>query len=117
MPDSRLKPYCDHMYDLVQRVRQFVEGAVAPAVDAELRDRPTATRKRDNAIQITFTRILRWLITFERLNQTHDVQAVGAGARGIFEHYLDLKWFELKPDEIYLERFWAYPDVDRYLAA
>jgi hypothetical protein len=56
-------------------------------------------------------------MTFEKLNATRDVQAVGTGARCVFEHYLDLCWLHRFPDEIYLERFWAYPDVDRYWAA
>ncbi|MEA2708186.1 MAG: hypothetical protein QOF78_787 [Phycisphaerales bacterium] len=44
-----------------------------------------------------------------------DVQAVGAGARAIYELYLDLRWFKSKPDEVYLHRFREYSDVDRYM--
>ncbi len=117
MPETPLTPYCNHMYDLVQRVRDFIDGAVAPAINAQLRLRERSTRKRDNAIQITFVRVVRWLTTFKKLNLTVDLQAVGAGARGVFEHYLDLKWFEQKPEEKYLDRFWAFPEVDRYRAA
>lgn len=117
MSETPLTTYCNHMYDLVQRVRHIILDDVVPVSEEQLRQRPRESRKRDNAIQITFMRIIRWLMTFEKLNSTHDIQAVGAGARGVFEHYLDLRLFERMPGEKYLDRFWAFPDVDRYRAA
>jgi hypothetical protein len=45
------------------------------------------------------------------------MQAIGAGARCIFEHYLDLRWLQKFPAETWFERFRAFPDVDRYMAA
>lgn len=116
MPETEFSEYCGHMYRLVQRLLDFVDGAVIPTIDAQVRTRPVCMRRRDNAIQITFVRIVRWLKTLARLNSSHDVQAVGAGARGVFELYLDLRWFERFPQPEYVERFCAYPDVAMYLA-
>jgi hypothetical protein len=45
------------------------------------------------------------------------MQAIGTGARCVFEHYLDLRWLQKFGDEIWLDRYWGYPNVDRYMAA
>ena len=116
-PRSPFTEYCGHIYRLVQRLRGFVVGPVTTAIDEAVKSHPEASRRRDNAVQVTFVRIVRWLKTLDKLNQTHDVQAVGAAARGIFEHYLDLKWFEKFPQPEYIERLCAHPDVIMYLAA
>ena len=117
MPETPFTEYCGHMYRLLQRLHDFIMGAVAPGIDSQLAHRPESARKRANAIQVTFVRIFRWLKTLDKLNQTHDVQAVGAAARGVFELYLDLRWFEKFPEPEYLERFCAFPDVTMYMAA
>ena len=57
------------------------------------------------------------MISLERLNQTHDLQAVGTSARAIFEHYLDLKWLQTFPEEEWFRRFREFVDVESYLAA
>jgi hypothetical protein len=118
MPETSVTAACNHAYQLCQDVRQFIEKALAPAIDELDRKDPSAVRrKRDRAIECVFARIVNWLQSFEKLNQTLDMQAVGTGARCVFEHYLDLRWFEKFPDEFYLDRFWAFPEVDRYRAA
>jgi hypothetical protein len=67
--------------------------------------------------KLVFIRIIRWLHSFENLNGDMHVQAIGAGARSIYELYIDLRWFKSQPDEKYLDRFREYTDVDRYLSA
>jgi hypothetical protein len=117
MPETPFTAYCEHMYHLNQRLHDFVVQAVVPAIDAELRARQGTSRKRENAIQISFTRVIRWLMTVDKLDKTHYVQAIGAAARGVFEIYVDLKWMEKFPESEWLEKFCAYPDVSMYVAA
>ncbi len=78
---------------------------------------PAADPRRYRVTHYPFIRIIWWLNSFDRLNQTQDFQAVGAGACSIFENYLDLRWLESFPEEIWFERFRAYADVSRYQAA
>jgi hypothetical protein len=106
------------MYDLIQRVRhEVIEVTVLPIAEGVMRTRSGPTRRRDNTYKVTFIRVVRWLHTFEKLNSDNDVQAVGAGARALYELYIDLEWFRSFPDEISRERFRHYADVDRYVAA
>src|SRR5687768_818290 len=99
---TRVTESCNHSYQLTQDVRKFMQEAVAPAIDAHNADRSRPTRKRDRAIECVYVRIATWLMTFEKLNATRDVQAVGTGARCVFEHYIDLCWLHKFPDEITL---------------
>jgi hypothetical protein len=117
MPDTRYTEYCNHVYQLTQDVRKVIIEVIAPAIDAHCKDNPAADPKHYRVIQYPFMRILRWLITFERLNSTHDMQAIGTGARCIFEHYLDLRWLQKFPQEMWFVRFREFPDIDRYMAA
>ena len=117
MPDTPYTTYCNHVYQLTQDVRKFIVEAVAPAIDAQCKDNPAADPRHYRVLLYPFTRIMRWLITFERLNNTHDMQAIGTGARCIFEHYLDLRWLQKFPDETWFVHFREFPDVDRYMAA
>ncbi|HVT89488.1 MAG TPA: hypothetical protein VHD56_11590 [Tepidisphaeraceae bacterium] len=80
MPDTPYTEYCNHVYQLTQDVREFIVKGVAPAIDAKCKGNPSADPKRYRVIQYPFMRIVRWLITFERLNSTHDMQAIGTGA-------------------------------------
>lgn len=105
------------MYRLNQRLHDFVMGEVLPTIDIQLRTRAGNTRKRDNVIQVTYARVARWLKTLDKLNSYHDVQAVGAAARGVFELFVDLRWFQQFPEPKYLDRFCEYPRVSRYMAA
>ena len=45
------------------------------------------------------------------------MQAIGVGARAIFEHYIDLKWLQTFPDELWFERFRVFATVDQYQSA
>jgi hypothetical protein len=117
MPVTRVTESCNHSHQLTQDVRSFMQQCVAPAITAHNADSTRPSRKRDKAIECVYTRIATWLLTFEKLNAPRDMQAIGTGARCVFEHYLDLRWFERFPDECYMDRYWAFPDVDRYWAA
>lgn len=117
MPETLYTTYCNHTYQLTQDVLKLITQAVAPAIDAKCKDNPAADPKHYRVIQYPFMRILRWLLTLEKLNQTHNLQAIGAAARAIFEHYLDLRWLQKFPDETWFARFREFPDVDRYMAA
>ncbi len=117
MPNTPCTTYCNHVYQLTQDVRKFIVEGVAPAIDAQCKDNPAADPRHYRVLLYPFTRITRWLITFERLNNSHDMQAIGTGARCIFEHYLDLRWLQKFPDETWFVRFREFPDVDRYMAA
>lgn len=118
MPRTRFTQLCIQYCDLIQRVRGVIETEVLGRAEARSVTRSGAIRRRDNVYNIVFIRILRWLHTFEVLNGDMHIQAVGAGARGIYELYVDLRWFKANPnDETYLDRFREYADVDRYLTA
>jgi hypothetical protein len=118
MPPTPFTALCEQYCDLIQRVRhELIEVQVLPTVDAQLPLRHPSIRKRDNVYKVAFLRILRWLHTFERLNGDMHIQAVGAGARAVYELYLDLQWFKSFTDDKYLDRYREYTDVDRYLIA
>lgn len=117
MPETKYTEFCNHGYQLTRDIRKFIVDDINPALDAKCKDNPAADPRRYRVIDYPFIRIIWWLNTFDRLNQTQDFQAVGAGARSIFENYLDLRWLEIFPEEIWLERFRAYADVSRYQAA
>lgn len=117
MPGSRVTESCNHAYQLTQDVRKFMQEAVAPAITKYNSDQSRPSRKRDRAIECVYTRIATWLLSFDKLNNTYDIQAIGTGARCVFEHYLDLRWFAKFSGDEYLDRFWAFPDVDRYRCA
>ena len=115
--ETRYTTYCTHVHQLTQDVRKMITDVIVPAAEARCRDNPAAEPAHYRVIHYPFLRIVRWLTTFERVNQTNDMQAIGAGARGVFEHYIDLQWLERFPDEIWFERFRIFVDVDRYVAA
>ena len=117
MPETPFTDYCGKMYRLNQHLHDFIVQGLAPSLDAHVKTRPATGRRFDNAIQVTFSRMIRWLKSVDKLDQNHDYQAVGAAARGMFELYLDLKWFEKFPQPEYLEKFCEYPEVSRYMAA
>ena len=117
MAQTKLTASCNHNYQLCQDVRKFVVDEIAPVISDVHDDKARSDWKRVRAIECVYTRILKWLVSLEKLNQTHDVQAIGTGARCIFEHYLDLRWFKQFPADDYLEKFVAFPIIDRYSAA
>jgi hypothetical protein len=114
---TRFTPSCNHGYQLCRDVYKFVGDAVAPVIDATRRDGSRPNPARDRAVECIFTRIVMWLGSVEKLDQTRDLQAIGAAARSIFEHYLDLEWLARSADPGDVERFLAFADVDRYWAA
>lgn len=116
MPETKFTKYANHVYQLVVDVRDFSQRAVHPAIEAMPLDKDRNPR-REIPVSFTFLRILHWLHTCERLNQTSDWQAVGAGARAVFEHYLDLIWLKSYPDDRWIECWWRYQDVNAYQIA
>jgi hypothetical protein len=65
MPETRFTQLCTQFCDLIQRIRHVIDTEVIHAVDVQLASRTGVMRMRDNVYQIVFTRILRWLYTFE----------------------------------------------------
>lgn len=117
MPVTPYTEYCDHMFQLVQRLLNFIRDDVLPIIDSQASNHQPEMRRRDNVIQMTFVRIYWWLNSFDKLNCSIDVQAVSVGARSVFELYLDLKWFQKYNDPQDLERFIAFPELNRYRIA
>lgn len=117
MAETRRTAACNHAYQLCRDVLDFAERALVPAIVGVHNDSKRPNRKRDRAVECVYTRVLMWLKSVEKLNQTRDMQGVGTAARSIFEHYLDLKWFQSFPEDLDLDRFWAFPEVERYWAA
>lgn len=117
MPETSATPSCNHSYQLTQDLLLFVQGSVAPAILAQSKPSGDGSRMRDRAIEDVYVRIVLWLKSLKKLNETTDLQAIGTGARSVFEQYLDLVWLEKFNNEEQLNRFWAFPDVDRYAAA
>ena len=116
MPISPYTPFCNQCYDLVNKLRQYVFVEVHPKILALKEDKSRLNVKRDYSIFSLYLTIIAWLQTFENLNHSYDCQAVGTGARAIFERYLDLKWFEKFTGPEWVERYLTFPNVDRYLA-
>ena len=117
MPNTSYTPACNHHYQLIQDLRKLIEDVVLPAVDARCAGNPQGEPKHYRVILYPFERIVLWLITLEQLNQTHNMEAIASEARGIFEHYLDLRWLQAFPDELSFERFRAFVDADHYRVA
>ncbi len=80
---TRYTAYCNFAQHLTQGVRKLIQDLVIPAAEARCKDNPDAKPAHYRVIQYPFLRIIRWLMTFERINTTNDMQAIGAGARGI----------------------------------
>ena len=117
MPETPYTIFCHHGYDLINRLWKFGTERLLPAMFEPRHDKRRADIKRDIAVISTYSRILDWLGSLERLNKTSDAQAIGAGARSIFELYLDLRWFEKFSESEWAERWAAYPEVDKFQAA
>ncbi|MEX2216906.1 MAG: DUF5677 domain-containing protein [Phycisphaeraceae bacterium] len=117
MPETPYTQFCNHLYQLTRDVRSFIVQDVSTAVDRICKDNPDADPTQYRVRHYPFIRILKWLYTFEKLNETRDYQGVGAGARAIFENYVDLRWLEKFPQDDSYQRFRAFPDVNRYMAA
>jgi hypothetical protein len=105
------------MYDLVQRINEFSKEKVQPAIARLRDDKSRIDPNRDAAIFATYIRLSLWSNSLQRLNKTADIQAVGTGARCIFEHYIDIAWLCLLTDANTIEQFKAFPNIDRYHAA
>jgi hypothetical protein len=116
MPVGKYTPFCHQCYDLVNRVREYAVKEVRPKM-MTLKDVPDRNRARDVAIISLYVTVQGWLQTMENLNHPFDFQAVGSGARAVFERYLDLKWFEKFPEAEWIERYHKFGEVDRYLSA
>ena len=114
---GRYKPFCDECYDVMDKLHEYSYGTIVPQMLSLRLDTSRPERKRDAIISTSYITIDMWLQTFHNLNHSYDFQAVGAGARAVFERYLDLMWFEKFPDPNWLDCYAAFPDVDRYLSA
>src|SRR4051794_38257333 len=117
MPQTRYTSFCHQCYDLIGRLHEFAVERVIPAMFELRHDMSRPDVKRDIAIVSTYARIIDWLDSLGRLNTTRDAQAIGAGARAVFELYLDIRWFDRFPEPEWGVRWAAFPDVDRYQAA
>ncbi len=82
--------HCNQTYQLVQEIRRFAEMRVEPAIAALPKNQQRTHTKKDVAIAFAYFKIAAWLHTFANLKHSYDIQAIGTGARAIFENYLDL---------------------------
>lgn len=111
------REYCGARLGLVQQLCRFVDKNVALGIAESVQGRSPPLKTRDDAIQVTFGRIALWLQTIDRLDRPQDAQAIGAGARCIFELYLDLRWFQQSSDPTLPRRFFTHPELQMYHVA
>jgi len=117
MPVTPYTTLCNHGYQLAKDLLFFINKDVLPAIDDQCKNNPNADPKRYNVLNIPFIRIVKWLHTFAKLNESRDFQAVGVGTRSIFENYLDIVWLEMFQEDCWYERFREFANVNRYAAA
>jgi hypothetical protein len=110
-------PFCHQCYDLVKRLNEYSTVEIFPKMRGLREQGARPDRNRDAIIFGVYATVHAWLNTFENLNHSYDFQAVGTGARAIFERYLDLKWFEKFTGPEWLARYANFANVDRYLSA
>lgn len=109
--------FCNQAFDLLDRMRAFSGSAVLPAIAGLKAENSRTNRRQDATVYEAYARMGMWMKSITQLKATSDVQAIGTGARCLFEHLLDLKWLELNPGPEWLEKFNAFSRVDRYNSA
>ena len=115
--ETRLTPLCHAAHGLVDRIRQFADEKVLPAMLKLEDDKGRPSRRLDATVYEAYALMVLWVGSIAKLNETKDVQAIGAGARSLFEQLLDLKWLEQNPQPEWSEKFHEFPRVDRYRLA
>lgn len=109
--------FCSQAFDLLDRTRELADTEVLPVIEMLKGDNSRQNWRLDATVYEAYARMAMWMRTLAKLKQTSDAQAIGAGARCLFEQLLDLKWLEQNPGPEWLERFHEFPRVDRYAKA
>lgn len=93
-------------------IRHFVVSVMQPVLRGQL-----SLNSRETAIVGTYYRITAWLKALGELDSLPHYQAVAAAARSLFELLLDMKLIQSDSTGQMVNRFHAFPDVERYRAA
>ncbi|MGC9261456.1 MAG: DUF5677 domain-containing protein [Phycisphaerae bacterium] len=115
--ETPVTSFCHQAFDLLDRMREFADADVLHAICLLKKDNSRQNRRLDATVYEAYARMVMWMRSLAKLTQTSDVQAIGAGARCLFEQLLDLKWLEQNPGPEWLEMFHQFPRVDRYAKA
>lgn len=115
--ETPITSFCLRAIGLLDEMGGFADAGVLHAICLLKEDNSRQNPKMDATVCEAYARMVLWMRSLAKLRQTSDVQAIGAGARCLFEQLLDLKWLEQFPESEWLERFREFPRVDRYVKA
>jgi hypothetical protein len=117
MPDSHFTEFCKRCGGILEFVHAYGKNVLQPNIFAVSKDKFRTDRSRDAAVAAIYLQIFMWLGSLERINETRDFLAIGAGSRSIFELLLDLRWFQKFNGQEWGKRFWAFEHADRHRVA
>ncbi len=115
--ETPVTTFCHQAIGLLDEMGEFANAGALHALCLLKDDNSRQNRRLDATVYEAYARMVLWMRSLAKLRQTSDVQAIGAGARCLFEQLLDLKWLEQYPGPEWLERFREFPRVDRYNSA
>lgn len=109
-------------WPLKKKVEAFISGTATSAQFADemiigvLRGQ-MGLRPRELAVTGTYYRMYGWIKTLATLNDAVHYQAVASAARTLFELLLDLKILTEDTTGLELQRFQAFPEIEKFRVA
>jgi hypothetical protein len=97
-----------------EHVRFLAADVINPLLQAAM---ATGSTDREKAVVGCYYRAYAWMFTLAILREPIHFQAVAAGARSLFELWVDLKLLLGDPAGRAVERYHAFPRVERFRAA
>jgi len=112
--DLSTREQVEVFYKGIDACFKFAHDELTPLV----RQREKGTNDlRTRGIISTYYRMNLWLISLHRMNAREHLQGVAAGARSLFELLIDMRMLANDNSGKYVERFWAFPQVERFRVA
>lgn len=124
VPLEELQRFDVHQVPLKKQVKAFAESSehvrflaadvINPLLESAMAMRPT---EKEKAVVGCYYRVYAWIFTLAMLRDPIHFQAVAAGARSLFELWMDLKLLLGDTTGESVERYHAFPKIERFRAA
>ncbi len=124
VPLEELQRFDVHKLPLAEQVKAFAESSehvrflaadvINPLLEAAM---ATGSSDREKAVVGCYYRAYAWMFTLAILRDPIHFQAVAAGARSLFELWVDLKLLLCDTTGHDVRRYHAFPRVERFRAA